>query len=341
MVRNFSTSIGVSTKLYGIFQPHALGIEAFRHTLTPSVSYEYTPDFSDNFWGYYSKYKLSDGSEVKYGKFDNEIYGGPGSGMSQSIHFQLGNVFEMKTEKDQADTSSQQQKITLLNLSAGINYNFAADSMKLSNLSLSYNTKIGELLNLSGSSSYSFYDYDHVHLHDINKYLVSSGKGLLRMTSLSLNVSTSFSGKESDSKKKNSAGQDNDELNAFRKDEGNMDIYKDVAADFSIPWNASMNFNYTYSKQYSVAKKYLYLSADFSMNFTKTWKVSATGSYDIMEKKVSAPIVRLYKDLHCWEMNFTWYPVGSYKGYRFEIKLKAPQLQDLKLTQNRGFFSGR
>jgi hypothetical protein len=32
-------------------------------------------------------------------------------------------------------------------------------------------------------------------------------------------------------------------------------------------------------------------------------------------------------------MNFTWFPVGFYRGYRVEIRLKAPQLQDLKITK--------
>jgi hypothetical protein len=343
MVRSFSTSVGVSTKLYGVFQPGILGIEAVRHTLTPSVSYNYTPDFSEDKWGYYGKYRLNDGSVVKYNKYDNEVYGGAGSGESQSISFQLGNIFEMKTAKDPSDTSSQEKKIKLLNASAGLNYNFAADSMRLSNLSLSYNTQIGEMLNFNGSSSYSFYDYDRVGTsrHQINKYLISEGKGLLRMTSFSLNISSSFSGEKLKSKEAKKDTSNNDEMHAFNKNDNSMNLYKDVEADFTIPWNVSLNYNFLYSKPYDISYKYSDVSASFSMNFTKTWKVSTTGSYSFQDKKFSAPIVRLYKDLHCWEMNFTWYPVGSYKGYRFEIKLKAPQLQDLKLTQNRGFFSGR
>jgi hypothetical protein len=40
-------------------------------------------------------------------------------------------------------------------------------------------------------------------------------------------------------------------------------------------------------------------------------------------------------------MNFTWNPVGIYRGYRFEIRVKAPQLQDLKITKASQFFSNR
>jgi hypothetical protein len=32
-------------------------------------------------------------------------------------------------------------------------------------------------------------------------------------------------------------------------------------------------------------------------------------------------------------MAFSWFPMGTLEGYRFELKVKAPQLQDLKLTK--------
>ena len=32
-------------------------------------------------------------------------------------------------------------------------------------------------------------------------------------------------------------------------------------------------------------------------------------------------------------MNLTWFPIGFYRGYRLELRVKAPQLQDLKVTK--------
>jgi hypothetical protein len=32
-------------------------------------------------------------------------------------------------------------------------------------------------------------------------------------------------------------------------------------------------------------------------------------------------------------MSFSWYPMGFLEGYRFELKVKAPQLQDIKVTK--------
>ena len=42
----FSTGVSASTRLFGIMQPNIFGITAFRHTLQPSITLTYQPDFS-------------------------------------------------------------------------------------------------------------------------------------------------------------------------------------------------------------------------------------------------------------------------------------------------------
>jgi hypothetical protein len=68
-------------------------------------------------------------------------------------------------------------------------------------------------------------------------------------------------------------------------------------------------------------------------NLTEGWKFTASASYDLLTQVFAAPQIGIYRDLHCWEMNFTWVPTGFNQNYRFEIRLKAPMLQDLKVTK--------
>ena len=68
-------------------------------------------------------------------------------------------------------------------------------------------------------------------------------------------------------------------------------------------------------------------------NLTENWKFSMSGGYDLMNKEVVVPNVNISRDLHCWLMNFTWVPTGAYRQYRLEIRVKAPQLQDVKVTK--------
>lgn len=348
-VRTFNMSVSASTKLYGIYNPNFLGVESFRHTLLPSVSYVYTPNFADDKWGYYDTYTQSDGKVVQYDKFGREVFGGASSGQSQALNFSLGNIFEIKMAKSPNDSTKEQKKIQLLNLNASLGYNFAADSLKLSDLNLSYRTQIGDLLNFSGSSSYTFYDQVRVvkngyeSFPKVNQFLSSNGKGFLRLTNFGFSISTSLSGDKIKSTEEPAQQQKGktDPDNPFNKKDYSA-LYDDTQSpDLSIPWNLSMSYNYNLSKPTADQSiSYSNISADLGFSLTKNWKFTVRGSYDFDRKEISAPQITIYRDLHCWEMNFTWNPLGSYSGFHFEIRLKAAELQDIKVTKSGGLYSG-
>ncbi len=340
-VRTFNFSLSASTKIYGMANPNMFGIEAFRHTITPSISYNYKPDYSKSFWGYYDSYKDKDGNIVEYDKFGNEIFGGASRGESQSLNISVGNIFEIKTTKDPTDTLSKAKKINLLNLNLSTGYNFAADSLKLRDLRVSYRTQIGDLLNFSGSSSFTFYDYNESRR--INEFLVSKGKGLFRMTNLSISVSTSISGEKikGDDRTGKRPEDEQQEYSAFSKSDY-VTLYEEEPPDFSIPWNLTLNYNFNYSKPTptpGIQSSSLGLNLGF--NLTENWKFKVSGSYDLERKEISAPQISIYRDLHCWEMNFNWNPIGTYRGFRFEIRIKSPELQDIKVTKSKGLYTGR
>lgn len=343
-VRTFSAGVSATTKIYGMFQPQILGIAALRHTLIPTVSYNYSPDFSKKQWGYFDSYTDSEGNIVRYNKFEREIFGGPSSGEQQNISFSLSNIFEMKTQVDPTDTTSKEKKIQLLNLNASMNYNFAADSLKFSDLNLGYRTQVGDWFNFSGSSSFTMYETSSSGQR-INKFLINEGKGLFRLTNFNFSVSTNLSGE------KLKSSEDEEKPDTFEEDEYQIaqsdnkiytGIYDDPEEpDFSIPWNLSLSYNYNLDKQVpgeSIIRSNLTAGVDF--NLTPNWKLTFNGSYDFDRNELAAPQIRISRDLHEWVMNFTWNPIGTFRGYYFEIKIKAPQLQDFKVTKRDQFYSG-
>ena len=349
-VRTYDLSVSASTKLYGMFQPNMFGIEAFRHTIMPSVSYSYRPDFSTDSWGYYGSYINSKGETIRYDKYGTEVFGGASQGQSQSLNFSLGNVFEMKTMKDPNDTTNNtdKNKVQLLNLNANVGYNFAADSLKLGNLSLGYRTQIGDWISFNGSSSYTFYDFvqtgDNTYTK-VNRLLASEGKGLFRLTSFNFSVSTSLSGekfKSKDDENRKSGNENEEDLNEV-KTKNYVSLYDDSQTpDLTIPWNLNLSYNFNLSKQNpTIAETFSNVSLDLGFSITKNWKITMRGSFDFDKKEIAAPQVTIFRDLHCWEMNFTWNPLGYYRGFRFEIRMKAPELQDIKLTKSSDFYSGR
>ena len=179
-VYNFNASVSMSTKLYGFYIPFRKWfgdkVDRFRHVLTPSIGFNYNPDFSDPMWakrygGFYGTYdrmlttrdaagnlvpKLDENGlpifeEVTYSRFREA----PGRGSSASISFSLGNNLEMKVRNDKDTTGKQPYKVYSLidNLSIGGGYNFIADSMNWQNFSVNLRIKIPKVnytINLSG-----------------------------------------------------------------------------------------------------------------------------------------------------------------------------------------------
>jgi lipopolysaccharide assembly outer membrane protein LptD (OstA) len=339
-VRTFSTGLSASTRFFGIVQPQVFGITAIRHTVTPSLSFSYTPDFSDPHYGYYGSYVDTSGQTVRYDRFQKELYGGAGGGRQEALSFSVGNLFEMKLRS--SDTSQQEQKIQLMNIGASMSYNFAADSLRLSQLNLTYRTDIGSLLSLSASTTHDFYAFDPIAKTRVNKFLWSSGKYLPDLTSISFSASTSLSGEKK--QPSSTSGAPSKVTQEQERASGQIaqpvqprtfgGLYDTESPDFSIPWNLTLGYTFSQSQSDpSVKTRSSSMNANLSFNLTEKWKFTGGGSYDFVRKEFAAPSVTVYRDLHCWEMNFSWFPIGFYRGYRLELRIKAPQLQDLKVTK--------
>lgn len=86
-----------------------------RHVLTPSISFNASPDFSSPFFGYYGTYDYVDAqgrqAQRKYSMFPNSLFGVPGQGKTGSVSFSLANNLEMKVKSD--NDSIGEKKISL------------------------------------------------------------------------------------------------------------------------------------------------------------------------------------------------------------------------------------
>ena len=326
-LRYFSTGLALSSRIVGIFNTKFLGVKGFRHTITPSISYNFTPDFSKPNWNYFGYYTDTSGNKVQYSVFEREVFGSAPSGESQSISFNIGNIFEMKTK----ETDTSDNKFQLLNLNAGVTYNFAADSIKLSELGLSYRTSIASLLSVAGNMGFNFYKYvDNVGR--INSFLWNTDKKIAQLTSFNINLSTTLAGNQT------TTGKTDTTKGKQKSEDEYMGMFGDKPPDFSIPWSLTLNYNYGLNKEIpTIISKSSNIMTNFSFSMTQNWKFTVSAGYDLFLHEVTAPYITIYRDLHCWEMNFNWIPVGLYRGFRFELRIKAPQLQDVKVTKETNY----
>jgi lipopolysaccharide assembly outer membrane protein LptD (OstA) len=300
----FSSGISTSTRFYGIFQPNVFGISSFRHTVNPSLSFTYS----------------------------KQVYEHNLSPRSMLASFSVGNLFEMKTMPSAGDTAAEGKKIQLLNLGAGISYNFAADSLKLSELGLSYRTNVSDFLSISGGSNFDFYKFDPIAHARVNKYLISNGGGLARLTSLSVNLSTSLRGGKKTSTQQ-VLGPVQGPLSFIEKPEYS-EYSEQGQPNLNIPWDLSLAFDYSLNQSDPTRPfRSSNLSGHLDFQLTEKWKITGSASYDLINRQVIVPQITVYRDLHCWEMYFWWTPTGTYRSFKLEIRVKAPQLQDLKITK--------
>lgn len=331
--RYFSTGVSLNTRLIGLFNTNILGIKGLRHTLTPAVTYSFQPDFSEPQWNAWGSYTNQFGQQVIYSFFEREVFGGAPLGEQQALNFSVGNIFEMKVE----DTDSTDSKFQLLNLNAGIAYNFVADSLNFSELGLNYRTQIGDFLNIGGGASFNLYKYvDGVGR--INKFLWNEEKRIAQLTNFNISLSTTLQGGELNPVTNDSTLQEEELSQESTQESEYTGIYDDRPPDFSIPWSVTLNYNYSINKSIpSVISKFSNISGSLNFNLTRNWKFTFSTGYDIFLKEFSTPYVTIYRDLHCWEMSFNWVPTGLYRGFKFELRIKAPQLQDIKVTKQTNY----
>jgi hypothetical protein len=345
----YSGSVSMQTRLYGMFFIRRAGIEAIRHVMNPSISFSYRPDFSDPRYGMVQEVQAdTTGRKVKLSPFAGAVYGGsPAQGRSGAISFSLVNTIEMKVRNKKDSTGKEAfKKINLLdNLSASGSYNLAADSFQLSPISLSARTTLFDKLNINLNGVLDPYSYQAAVRNEagqviraqrrLPQYAWNSGRGVGQISSLNLAASTSLNPKAREKKnlkRKNLSMQEERELDFIN---ANPELF----VDFSIPWNLNVSYNISYSKN-GFEKSSIMQSMNFSgdVNLTAKWKLGFSSGYDFVNKTLVYPNINLYRDLHCWEMRFNWVPTGNRGSYSIDINVKASVLQDLKLSRRRSWF---
>ncbi len=348
---NYSMSVSASTTVYGMYdftkKKRDRKIQAIRHVLTPSIGFSYTPDFGDFKYGYYkSLQRDSLGTTQTYSPYAVNAYSVPSSGRNMSMNFSLSQNLEMKV-LSKRDTSGV-KKIKLIDeLRISGSYNFLADSMRLSTIPISFRTTLFGNFGINLSATLDPYR------------LTPDGKRINKLFFPGRIVSTGWSfGYTFKSRDDRSQTAINDitsippeYMNPFYDPYGTMDpvLRRQYMAqtyyDFSLPWNFGFNYTVNYSittgnyppKGY---KKNVTQTVGFngSLNLTPKMGITFQGGYDIKANRLTTSSVSITRDLHCWQMSFSWIPFGTYRSWSFNIGVKAASLSDLKYDKSQSMY---
>ncbi|PTQ96815.1 hypothetical protein C8P68_104305 [Mucilaginibacter yixingensis] len=358
-VGDYSMSAGFSTKIYGIMQFKGK-LKAIRDVITPNISFSYRPDYSSLSYAY-NQVAVSNAtvpfqaSYNRYSIFDGTPYGGPSGGRQAGLSFSVDNTIEAKVRPSAKDTSTQDKKIPILQgLSASTFYNFAADSFRLENISLSGHTALfNQKINVSFSGILDPYVtkvYDTVANNQVYRvarrfdhYTFQDGR-LPFLTNFNLTMGGSLNSASFHPASTNTAaavpGTSAQTMTVQQADRLAL-LNSDPSAyiDFNIPWNVSMSYSFNYSNSHilTTTTNTLQLNGDFSL--TPKWKIQYSTNYDIKANQFTMTSFNIYRDLHCWDLSFQWVPFGYYRSYNVTLKVKATILQDLKLSKRKDYYN--
>lgn len=350
--REYNIGVSLATNIYGNFSFKKGRLKAIRHTLRPSISYSYRPDFRDN---YIQKVQQSVNplDFQEYTVFDQGIYGTPSSGLSNSIGISLNNVLEAKLAPKDADSEKEDEKIMLLNnLNFSSSYNIAADSLRWSNVSFSAGTRLFKdklALNLSGS-------LDPYQVNETGQRINKFNPSIFRLTNANMTMNYSISSTdfeknkkkgETESKSGNGAnnptdtmGADIDPTNRFGRQNKTNEKKEPVETELykaKIPWTLSLVYAANYTNNGVEPGVIGVHTVGFSGNIelTPKWKIGYSSGYDIKNGAFSFSRFNFSRDLDSWQFNFNWVPFGANSSYTFFIGVKSSMLADLKWDKNK------
>ncbi|MCZ2444252.1 MAG: hypothetical protein LC101_10820 [Flavobacteriales bacterium] len=326
--RELNATASLTTIIYGMYQFKSGGLKAIRHVMTPTITANFRPDLGDLVKGYFGP----NGEFISYSPNQIGIFGASPSGMSGTVGFSINNNIEMKV-RSRKDTITGEKKIPLLEvLTIGMNYDFARDSLNLSNLSIAGRTTLFNLIGINFALSFDPYAIDYVNGQAIrvNRLQVMENGVPTRLTMASLNINFSLRG---ESKRKSGATQGMTQSEQMIAT--NPDYYNYV--DFNIPYTFSIGYNIAYNKPLDKENITHAINLTGDVNITKKWKIGLNLNYDIQNNKISTSQITIYRDMHCWEMRASVIPFGIRQSYMFTINVKSPLLQMLKLQRQSGW----
>jgi hypothetical protein len=352
--REYNAGASLSTNIYGTFNFKKGRLKGLRHTIRPSISYSYRPDFKDK---YLKQVQASNdpGDLQEYTAFDQGIYGGPSAGLSNAIGISLNNVLEAKVAPK--DSDEEDEKITILNnLNFNSSYNIAADSLRWSNVSFSAGTRLFKdklALNLSGSMDpykvIASANGSPININEFNDTFLG-----LRLTNASLTANYSISSadfkkntKGSDKQKKRDPNNSQDIIGADinpadrlgkRNITNNNDEDKTTKLyQAEIPWSIDLAYSTSYLNNGLTGGEIGVHSIMFSGNLelSPKWKLGYSSGYDVKNGAFTFSRFNFARDLDSWNFNFNWVPFGTNSSYTFFIGVKSSVLSDLKWDKNK------
>ena len=352
---NYSGSISMSTRVYGLFNfgKHRK-LQAIRHVVSPSISASFSPEKGTHFNGWRTLTYTDASGQVKtqdYNIYAGQVNSYPGKGKTAALNFSLGNNFEAKVRDLTDTTGTGSKKVKLIDqLNFNTGYNFLADSLKMNNVGVTMSTSIFEKLGISANANFDPYaihvDKQNPSGRKINRFAIQEGQGLLRLTNANVSMSYSLSG--DGSIKGNDGSGDSGGGAKGAASYYQRIYYHPMTGEYipggwlyytnpNVPWSVNFNYSFSYRKSYQFSNGQVISKNDFTqtlglsgnVKLTPRLMLNMTTNFDLMAMKMSTTQISAQYDLHCFNIAVSWIPTGQWESWSFRIAANAAALADL------------
>ncbi len=376
-VYNYNMSVSATTKLYGFYTPlFGKKIQTIRHVFTPTVSFNYAPDFGASRYGYYASYVKTDAngnvSTVNYSPYSGSLYGVPGKGKTGSVSMDISNNIEMKVRTK----NDSLKKISLIDeLGANMSYNMAAERRPWSDLSMRVRIKTPWNYTFSMNAVFATYAYEfdengRVRVGDRTEW--SHGR-FGRFQGMSQNLSYTFNNEtfkklfgwgkgtteneenEEDDEMEDEVGDTNidperrkSERAGMKKEPKQAEVDEDGYLKFKLPWSFTVSYGVTMSENTSAnirvnRMRYPYklthtLNFSGNLQISDGWNLTFSSGYDFNYHRLSMTTASISRDLHCFSMSAS-IVLSPYTSYNFTFSANASELADVLKWKKQSSYS--
>ncbi|MFN0013594.1 MAG: putative LPS assembly protein LptD [Saprospiraceae bacterium] len=338
--RTYDIGISLNTALFFTKQFKKGWFRGIRHTMKPSISTGFRPDFSES--DYFRKVQISNqpGREVfrDYGVFDESVFGRPTSGKPDlSVSYSLTNILEMKFYSAKRDTVKRVRIFD--NLAFSGSYSLTRDTLKWSLINTGGLFRFFKgVSNLTWNATFDPYVLNDKGVR-VNKFAIREEGKLLRLASFGIALNTSATIR--------------DLRNLFAKEPENQpnnpsgpatirDGFFDLLDQFQVGHRFSID-----RRQIFGTNRDTFLIGTNNLSFSgriplsPKWSIDVGNlSYDFQQKSLIYPDIGFTRDLHCWLFSLRWWPDRNV--YEFFISVKPGSTLDfLKLPYRKNVFDGQ
>jgi len=336
---NVSTTVfavDATTRLYGTletgFLENLFGLDALRHTFIPAISYLWNPPFTGSAYNYYGNvYDWTD--PQLFVRLNNTTYAGIPGGQSK-IGIALKNLLQGKIRgsapSGEDDSAVKEESVQLFSFNASTAYNFNADAFHLDPLTLTASSNVlSPNLLFSAGTMYDIYSYNSLTGDRVNRLYSDDGNGLFRFIKGFLNMSFGIQGNGETSSSAFPAVMPVAPLFASNSSQSiflerfNAEYFNTI--NFRQPWQFQFSLFLQSDKSNPLAPVTTSLiNASAKESLSREWQIVLNTGYDLQNNQFVFPMLRLNRDLDCWQMSLLFIPFGQFRSYAIQLGLKSP-----------------